>query len=112
MLEKLNVLWLNDNVDVAERMLFMYAINAKKNGWVKDITIIIWGPTAKLVAENKMIQDKIKLCKEVGIVVKACIACADSYGVSKDLMEQEIEVYGMGIPLTTILENDEKLLTI
>ncbi len=49
---------------------------------------------------------------EAGIHITACKACADQLGVTDDLEKLGIEVIYWGVPLTDILKNDEKLLTI
>lgn len=112
MQSKLNILWVNDNPETAHKMVFMYAINAKNQKWFDEIEINIWGPTAKLVAESTSIQEKIKIALEFGVKVNACKSCANLYGVSEKLKSLGIDVYAMGEPLTKILKEDEKLLTI
>ena len=108
----LYVLWTNDNIDTAEKMVFMYTINSLIKGWWEKVTLIVWGATAKLVSENKNIQKKIKEALDAGVHITACKACADQLGVSDDLEKLGIEVKYWGVPLTDILANDEKLLTI
>jgi len=49
---------------------------------------------------------------EAGIHVSACKACADQLGVSDNLKELGIEVIYWGVPLTDLLKEDEKLLTV
>jgi hypothetical protein len=109
---KLNILWTNDNVITAEKMVFMYGINAKKKGWWNEVTIILWGATVKLVAENEMIQNLIKEAQDAGVHVSACKGCADQLSVSSTLEAFDIEVKYWGEPLTEILKTDGKLLTI
>ncbi len=109
---KLNILWVNDNPQTAHTMVFMYATNAKSRAWFDEVEVIIWGPTAKLVAEDEGIQERIKLAMHTGVVVKACISCANMFGVTDKLKSLGIEVDGMGIPLTNILKENERLLTI
>ena len=46
--DHLVVLWTSGDPKVAEDMVFMYTYGAKKNGWWKDITFIVWGPSAQL----------------------------------------------------------------
>ena len=41
-------------------MVFMYGINAKRQGWWDEVTIIVWGATVDLVGENEKIQELIK----------------------------------------------------
>ncbi len=110
--DKVTILWVNDNPETAHTMVFMYATNAKTHSWFKDVEVIIWGPTAKLTAENKEIQDKIKMAQHVGVKISACITCASMYEVVDDLKALDIDVFPMGIPLTEKLKNKEYLLTI
>ena len=46
-----------------------------------------------------------------GVKVQACVACADSYGVSQALRDLGLEVKAMGVPLTGMLKDDWKMLT-
>ncbi len=108
----LYVLWTNDNPVTAEKMVFMYTINSLLKGWWEKVTLIVWGAPAKLVSENIDIQKKIKEALEAGVHITACKACADQLGVSDDLEKLGIEVKYWGVPLTAILTDNEKLLTI
>lgn len=108
----LYVLWTNDNPITAEKMVFMYTINSLIHGWWEKVTLIVWGATTKLVSENTDIQEKVKKALETGVHITACKACADQLGVTDDLEKLGIEVIYWGVPLTDILKNDEKLLTI
>ena len=109
--DKLVVLWTSDDPYVAERVAFMYTHNAKKNGWFKEVTLIVWGPSAKLISENTKLQEEVKSMQADGIVVEACIACANAYGVTEDLRKLGYDVKGMGKPLTDYLKSGAKVLT-
>jgi len=109
--ERLNILWTSGDPEVAHRVCLMYSHAAKRNGWFPEVRLIVWGPSARLLAAEKDIQDKITQMRADGVVVEACIACADSYGVTEQLRALDIEVKLMGDPLTDILENDEHLLS-
>lgn len=103
---KLAVLWTSGDREVAIKMVFMYTFNAKKRGWWKDIQFIVWGPSAKLLSEDKEIQDQIKKMKDIGVEVVACKACADSYNVSDKLIKLGVDVKYMGVPLTELLKSE------
>lgn len=109
--DKLVILWTSDDPYVAERVAFMYTHNAKKNGWFKEVTLIVWGPSAKLISENLKLQEEVKSMQTDGVVVEACIACANAYGVTEDLRKLGYDVKGMGKPLTDYLKNGAKVLT-
>jgi len=108
----LYVLWTNDNPITTEKMVFMYTINSLLNGWWDNVTLIVWGAPVKLVSEDEHIQQLIQQAQEAGVHVSACKACSDQLGVTEILEGFDIEVKYWGIPLTDILQNGEKLLTI
>jgi len=108
----LYVLWTNDNPITAEKMVFMYTINSLVHGWWEKVTLIVWGATPKLVAEDAATQAKIKEAQAAGVHVTACKACADQLGVTQALEDMKIEVKYWGQPLTDLLKNNERLLTI
>ena len=111
-LDKLAVLWTSGDPDVAEKMCFMYTLNAKKQGWFNEVVLIVWGPSAKLLTENKMLQDYIKKMQDAGVKIEACMYCARMYGVVDKLKEMRIDVKGMGVPLTNYLKEGWKTLSL
>ena len=56
--EHLYILWTNSDPVTADKMVFMYALISLKKGWWKEVTIVIWGSTAKLVGENAEVQSR------------------------------------------------------
>lgn len=108
----LYILWTNDNPMTAEKMVFMYGMNSMIRGWWEKVTIIVWGATAPLVAENIDIQKKVKEAQEKGVHMIACKACADQLGVTESLENLGIEVDYTGELLTNILKTKEALITI
>lgn len=102
---KLAVLWISGDPDVAMKTCFMYTHAAKHYKWFEEVRLIVWGPSARLLAGDKEIQDKLKEMQESGVVVEACIACASMYGVVDRLKEMGIDVKGMGTVLTGYLKD-------
>jgi len=103
--DTLVVLWSSGDKEVATKMAFMYTLNAKRRGWWKDVTLIVWGPSAKLLTEDSELQDRIEEMRAAGVVLLACKACSDSYGVSEGLEKLGVEVKYMGEPFTQILKD-------
>lgn len=102
--DKLAVIWSSSDPEVAHKVCFMYTLNAKKQGWFKDVHLIVWGPSAKLLAEDEEVQAGMQKLMEAGVVVEACIACANTYNVAQDLSDMDIDVRPMGVPLTNYLK--------
>ena len=103
---KLAVLWTSGDRDVALKMVFMYTLNAKKQGWFDQVQLIVWGPSSKLLSVDEELQASVAEMKDAGVELTACKACADSYGVSEKLEALGIEVKYMGVPLTEMLQSD------
>jgi len=109
--DKLVIVWTSDDPYTAERMVLMYGHAAKTAGWFTEVTLIIWGPSAKMVAENIKIQEKLKAMQNDGVEIRACIVCANMYEVTEDLKALGFDVRGMGKPLTDYLKGGAKVLT-
>ncbi len=108
---KIVVLWTSDDPNIAERIAFPYPHNALKRGLYEEATLIVWGPSAKLLAENEKLQQMLAQMKKDGVIIEACLACSDAYGVTDKLKELGIDVKYMAIPLTDYLKKDYNVLT-
>jgi hypothetical protein len=108
---RLAVVWTSGDPEVAHRMCLMYSHAAKTAGWFGEVQLIVWGPSARLLAADKDLQAKVAAMQKDGVVVRACVVCADSYGVTARLRELGLEVKPMGPPLTELLKADWKVLT-
>jgi hypothetical protein len=104
--DTLIVLWTSGDPDVALKMVFMYAGTSARVKWWSHVRLIVWGPSAKISAENTEIQEGIAKMLENGVVVDACKACADDYGVSDTLTSLGIDVKYMGKLLTQYLKGN------
>lgn len=108
----LHILRTNDNLYTSLHMVLMYAKNSLLRGWWEQVTVIVWGATAKLAAENEIIQEEIKVAQHVGVHFSACVACARNLGVVSELEALGVEVISWGPPLTELLKTGEALITI
>jgi hypothetical protein len=109
--DQLTVIWSSGDPMVAHKVCFMYTHNAKRRGWFKNVTLIVWGPSAELATRDQSIQESIKAMKADGVVLEACKACSDSYGASEKLEELGVDVKYMGETLTNYLKEGSKVLT-
>ena len=105
------IVWSRDDPMVAKRVALMYPHAEMRNKWFDEVTLVIWGPSAKLISENVELQNKLSLMQKDGVIVKACIACANEYGVTDKLKQLGYYVVPMGIPLTDYLKEGYKVLT-
>jgi hypothetical protein len=109
--DHLLIVWTSGDPDVAHKMVFMYAFNAQKNGWWDQVTLLVWGPSAKLSSKDKEIQASLKRMQDQGVELLACKGCADQYGVSSKLEELGIEVKYTGTYLTDFIKSGKKVIS-
>ncbi len=93
---KLVVVWTTGEKEVFTKMINLYLYNAKKQGWFNQITLIIWGPSAKLLAGDKELQKMVRKLRKSGVIPEACSWCANQYGVVEDLKKLGVAVKEMG----------------
>jgi len=108
---KLHVLWTTGEKEVAMKVIFPYLVNAKANGWWDEINLIIWGPSAKLAANDKDIHRQLQDVFDSDMTVEACQACTDAYAVSEILKGMGITIRYMGGPFTEYMQSDAKVVT-
>lgn len=106
--DELVILWTTAEKEVLTKMLYIYVPNAKKQEWFEKVTFIIWGPSAKLLAEDKEVQDIVQMFKKAGVKLEGCSWCTNQYGVTEDLKKMGVDVRGMGSPLTKYLKDPDK----
>ncbi len=110
--DEIYILWHSDNFITAEKLVFKYAINCLLQGWFKKVTVIIWGASSKMAEQDERIQHLIKKGMEQGVKFTACKACADELDTSDVLESLGVEVIYWGQPLSDLLKQGKKVLSI
>lgn len=109
--DTLVVLWSSGDPEVAEKACLMYTHAAKRNKWFNEVILIVWGPSEKLLAENAALKEKIAAMQKDGVLIQACVACSNMYGVTDELKTCQVDVKGMGVPLTRYLKRGYKVIS-
>ena len=84
-------LWVTQDKGAARNMVFMYTKNSRLKGWWDKVVLMVWGPSAQLLAEDEELQAELEELKAAGVELMACKACSDRYGVSDKLSELGIQ---------------------
>ena len=111
-MNKLLILWTSGDIEVANKMVLLYGGVILPRGYWDEATLMIWGPSAKLLAQDETLQEKVKAMKATGVKLKSCVVCSDEYGVSDTLRSLGIELTHTGEELTYALQNDWKTITL
>lgn len=109
--DKLVIVWSSGDPEVALNMVFMYAKNSMLRGWWPQVTLVVWGPSARLLTTDNKLQEELGELKKAGVELYACKACADRLGVSNKLEDLGVTVMYMGSPLTEYLKEERAVLT-
>ncbi len=109
---ELLILWTTDHPGTSRNMVLMYAENSKLNGWWDEVTLLIWGASAKLISEDTELQKILPKFIDAGVRIIACRQCAKNYDVVEILEGMNIEVFYTGEFLTDWIKQDKKLITI
>ncbi|MCB2187804.1 MAG: DsrE family protein [Deltaproteobacteria bacterium] len=102
--QRVVILWTTGEVETAERMVFMYAFNAKDRGWWPEVELLVWGAAQRLLCESELLQEELFKAQQAGVSTRACRACAEMYGLTARLQSLGVEVVPMGLPLTETLK--------
>lgn len=112
MQKEAKILWTTDNKVTANNMVLLYAHNAKLKGWMDDVTILVWGASQQLIAQDKDIQEKIKVMIKDGVKVVACLKCADNMEITNSLNSCNIDVFYTGEFLSDWVKSGDSIITV
>jgi hypothetical protein len=105
------IVWTSGDKEVASKMVFMYALNSMLENWWDQVTLLVWGPSSKLLLEEEELMNGISDMLNAGVKIIACKQCADSCGVSAELAGMGIEVFYTGKLLTEWLKGGDRIIT-
>ena len=74
--DHLAVLWTSGEREVFTKVVYPYCLNAKKRGWWKQVTLIVWGPSSRLLSSDEELQDGIRELGKADVRLTACRWCA------------------------------------
>jgi len=100
------IVWKSDNEIDIHNFIVPYAYNAIKQEWFDQVEMIIWGASQEVVANNSVIQQRVKNLIKNGIDVYACKMCADNINVSIVLSELGVNVKYTGDLLSDRLKDN------
>ena len=103
--DNLLIVWSNADKDVAVKFPLLYSsVILERNYWGKA-HLMLWGPSIKLAAWNKEIQEKLLQIQQTGVKMSACIVCVEEYEVIEELKALDINIKHTGKLLTKALKS-------
>jgi hypothetical protein len=107
MSNKLLIVWSSGEKEVAKKLVLLYGSVMLERKYWDEATIMVWGPSAKLLAEDDELQKMMTAVQSTGVNFNACVVCTDDYGVSDKLRELGVELIHTGEMLTEALQSDD-----
>lgn len=104
---RLLIVWSSGEKEVAKKLVLLYGSVMLPRGYWDEATIMIWGPSAKLLAEDEELQEQMKIVSSTGVKFNACVVCTDDYGVSERLQKLGVELIHTGEMLTNALQSED-----
>jgi hypothetical protein len=110
--DSLLILWTSDDRDTALDMALLYGLNGKLNDWWDEVTLLVWGASQRLLAEDREVQEKVAEMTYAGVRVLACRRCAEDLGLDEELAALGCKVFFSGEFLTDWLKSGRPMLTV
>ncbi len=110
-MDKLLIVWSSGEIEVAKKLVLLYGSVILPRGYWDEAHLMVWGPSAKLLAENTELQAMVAKVLETGVKASVCVVCSDDYGVTEQLRAMGIEPTHTGELLTQALKSDWKVVT-
>ena len=110
-MDKLLIIWSTAEIEVAKKMVLLYSSVMLPRAYWDQAHLMIWGPSAKLLAENEVLQEMVSNIKKTGVELSCCVVCSDEYGVTEKLASMGIDMIHTGEILTDALKGDWKVIT-
>jgi hypothetical protein len=90
---------------VALEMGLLYARNARKNRWMSDVELFLFGASEIAAVEDPAVREAIEAAVAEGLEPRACRFCADKHGVSDRLEALGCRVEYVGQPLSEAIHD-------
>lgn len=110
-MDKLLIVWSSGEIEVAKKLVLLYGSVILPRGYWDEAHLMIWGPSAKLLAENTEVQQMFEKVRESGVKSSVCVVCSDDYGVTEQLSSLGVDPVHTGEFLTQALKSDWKVVT-
>jgi hypothetical protein len=110
--KELTILWTNTDITTAQLMVMTYSRTCMLARLWDKITVVMWGTTVRLMAENENLQEYYRMAAHAGVKFSACLTCAQQFRVIDKLTALGVEVIPWVDPFTVLLQENHKILTV
>jgi hypothetical protein len=105
------IIWSSADKEMALKTALSYALNSRLNGWINNVTLLVWGPSVQLLAKDKDIQNVFIYMKQAGVTILVDKKCVEEYELTKEIEVLNLEVKSMGKPFSDFIRQKRTILT-
>ena len=105
------IVWSSHDREIALKTALAYTLNSKLNGWMQNVTLIVWGPSVELLATDKEIQNVLSSINQAGITILVDKKCVEEYKLTKEIKALNFEIKSMGKPFSDFIREKRTILT-
>lgn len=106
------IVWATGEKETSLHMVLLYAINARRKGWWPKVTLLVWGASASLAAQDEEVQAQIAAALAAGVRIIACKRCAENLQIVDELTALQMELFYTGEFLTDWLQSGSPMLSV
>jgi intracellular sulfur oxidation DsrE/DsrF family protein len=97
--DKIVVFWTSQDREIAQNMVFHYTRNFQLDSNWKRVRLVIWGPSIRLLALDKELQEHLEELKRIGIELQACESNIHANDFSDDLLRLGFDIVSISDPI-------------
>jgi len=83
----------------------MYALNARKHGWLKDVKLFFFGPAEELLLQDQELQQFLREYQTLEGIVVACKFIADRDSISEQVATLGVQVEYVGAMISDLIKD-------
>ncbi|WP_300158752.1 DsrE family protein [Solidesulfovibrio sp.] len=106
------VVWTTREREAALAMALVYARNALLRGHFARVRLLVWGPSAKVLACDPELQEAVVACRAAGVDVAACRECAEVFEVAECLSRLGLALVAGDATLSDALKDGWKVVSV
>jgi hypothetical protein len=74
-MDKLLIVWSSGEIEVAKKLVLLYGSVILPRAYWDEAHLMVWGPSAKLLAQNSELQEMFAKVLDSGVKASVCVVC-------------------------------------
>ncbi|MBS3808006.1 MAG: hypothetical protein KGY60_10920 [Bacteroidales bacterium] len=102
----ITVMWSSADPEIFNNCVAPFCRGSSNQKQYKNVTLFIWGPAIRELADNKQLQSRVVDLMSNGVDVKACQSACENYHATEEIAPLGVEVQNIRKEIARNLEGD------